>query len=320
MKKIIIILLIVGMVVLVGNRVREHRSEVKPQSEQGSVATGQTVRTLTSGDREREYLLYVPASYDADTAVPLVLFYHGGGGGMYQAAEDYNWQAKADKEGFIVAFMNGTSRLNAKLLNTWNAGNCCQYARDNNVDDVQYTLDVIADIKTLVTIDEKQILATGFSNGGMMAHRLACEIPGTFAAIAAVSGTDNTVTCEAATPISVLHIHAKDDPASLFDGGSGPTFEGSEENVTNFTSVPVTIDRWLERNNIATAPARVVEVPGAYCDLYEENGIQVKVCVTEAGGHTWAGNDTPARKSGAVASQALDATDLAWDFLLNQVH
>jgi polyhydroxybutyrate depolymerase len=61
---------------------------------------------------------------------PLVLFFHGGGGHMEQAASDYGWEEKADKEGFILSFPNGSSRLPRQHLATWNAGECCGYARD----------------------------------------------------------------------------------------------------------------------------------------------------------------------------------------------
>ncbi len=72
-----------------------------------------------------------------------------------------------------------------------------------------------------LSIDPNRIFATGMSNGGMMAFRLACEMSDVFKAIASVAGTDNTVVCKPSKPLSVVHIHARDDDHVLFVGGAG---------------------------------------------------------------------------------------------------
>jgi poly(3-hydroxybutyrate) depolymerase len=89
-------------------------------------------------DGNRKYLLYIPTTYNTKKPAPLVLFFHGGGGHMEQAALDYGWKEKADKERFILAFPNGSSRLPSQRLATWNAGECCGYARDKKVDDMGF--------------------------------------------------------------------------------------------------------------------------------------------------------------------------------------
>ncbi|MDN8872721.1 prolyl oligopeptidase family serine peptidase, partial [Staphylococcus aureus] len=86
----------------------------------------------------------------------------------------------------------------------------------------------------------KRVYATGMSNGGMMAYRLACEASDIFKAIAAVAGTDNTLSCTPAKPISILHIHAKDDDHVLFAGGAGKEAFRDLSQVTEFMSVPKT--------------------------------------------------------------------------------
>jgi polyhydroxybutyrate depolymerase len=320
MKKICVVLLVLVVILAVLVGARQIR-ESKRESQALVLGTpGTYEQTVVSGDRNRQYLLHIPATYTQGAPTPLVLFYHGGGGGMKQAAADYNWIEKSEQAGFIVVFMQGTSRHNTSLLNTWNAGECCAYARDNNIDDVQYTKDVLAAIVTTVTIDTEKIFATGFSNGAMMSHRLACEMSDTFAAIGAVSGTDNTQSCEPTVPISIMHIHAKNDDAAKYDGGSGRTFEDNPERDTDFTSVRTTIDRWLNRNGIMSDATRVLEVPGAVCDRYtDENTVMVELCALDEGGHTWPGSDGAARHSGLVPSQALDATDVLWGFFMEAV-
>ncbi|UOG92313.1 MAG: prolyl oligopeptidase family serine peptidase [Candidatus Thiothrix sulfatifontis] len=279
-----------------------------------STAAEEITRTL---DDQRQYLLYIPSSYQATKPTPLVLFFHGGGGHMQQAANAYGWREKAEQEGFIVAFPNGTSGLRKQhLLATWNAGNCCGFARDEQVDDVGFVKQVLADIKRQVTIDSQRIFATGMSNGGMMSHRLACEMADTFRAIAAVAGTDNTQTCQPSRPIAVLHIHAKDDTHVLFDGGAGEDAFRDVSKVTDFTSVNETISRWVKRNGLNPAPQQERSIPGADLERYAANNhpAQVWLVATETGGHSWPGGK---RVRGKQPSRAIDATDFIWRFFSN---
>ena len=58
-----------------------------------------------------------------------------------------------------------------------------------DVDDVGFIEAVVAEIGTGLELDRQRIFATGMSNGGIMAYRLACESD-LFAAIAPVAGDD----------------------------------------------------------------------------------------------------------------------------------
>jgi polyhydroxybutyrate depolymerase len=142
------------------------------------------------------------------------------------------------------------------------------------------------------------------SNGGMMAYRLACDAPDLFRDVAAVAGTDNTASCAPRRPVSVLHIHARDDDMVLFNGGAGR----DRSAVTDFVSVSDSVAKWVGLNACSTSPKRVLETNGAYCDSYSpcKDGVEVKLCVTETGGHSWPGG-TKVRGS-AAGSSALSAT------------
>ncbi len=275
---------------------------------------------LNVAGAQRFYLVHAPRAYRKGQLYPLILAFHGGGGDSELMAKEeyYHWISKADKEGFIVAFPNGASRVKSGKLATWNAGNCCGYARDEKFDDVDFVREVIRDIQSRFNVDSKKIFATGMSNGGMMSYRLACEMSDTFAAIASVAGTDNYDACQPYQPISIMHIHAKDDGHVLFNGGAGKEAFNDLSKVTDFTSVPETISRWVKRNSCSDAPKRVMEEQGVYCDVYSgcEDGVQVKLCVTETGGHSWPGGETP-RKKAAVPTDVISAVDEIWDFFKN---
>lgn len=284
---------------------------------QAMIGAGDYEYTVMLGDVERRYLIHVPSTYEKQQAMPLVLYYHGGGGNMNHSARAYGWKETADREGFIIAFTNGDSRLPQDKFATWNAGNCCGYARDAKIDDVGYTKVVLKDIESKFSIDTNRIFATGMSNGGIMSYRLACEMADTFRAVASVAGTDGMTTCTPTRPISVLHIHAKDDDHVLFDGGAGTEAFRDLDKVADFLSVGDTIARWVERDHMNPTPKRVLENSGAHCDLYtsSQNSTQVKLCVTETGGHSWPGS-RPVR--GKSPSRAIIANDVIWDFFKNQ--
>ena len=264
----------------------------------------------------RMYRVHVPASYDPARPAPLLVALHGGGGDMNMQANDslYGLLTKSESVGFVAVFPNGFSKFPNGKVATWNAGNCCGAARDRHVDDVGFIRDVVQNLTHQLSIDPNRIFATGMSNGAMMAYRLACEASDVFRAVAPVAGTDNTRQCAPARPVAVIHIHAKDDSHVLFGGGAGPD-SVSLSQVTEYVSVPATVDKWAKLDGCTAAPRRVLEKPGAYCEAYAScsGGAQVQLCVTESGGHSWPGGHKP-RAAGAAPSEAISATDLMWEF------
>ncbi len=294
---------------------RQARQQTQADSNPHMDQAGDYSFTLQHGGLPRKYRVHVPRSYNAGSPAPLLLAFHGGGGNMdYQASdENYGLISKSESAGFVVVFPNGFSKLPSGKFATWNAGNCCADARDRNVDDVGFVRQIIRDVSAQLRIDHKRIYATGMSNGGMMAYRLACEMPDTFAAIAAVAGTDNTTQCKPKSPISILHIHAQNDDRVLYNGGAGRKF-GDVSKVTDFTSVPATVSKWVAHNSCSPTPQRTLSVAGATCDRYApcRGDGSVQLCVTDTGGHSWPGGHKA--RSDEPPSQALSANDVMWTF------
>ncbi len=267
--------------------------------------------------KTRPYLLHLPKGWQQDRKLPVILALHGGGGHMEYMARDelYGLISKSDESGFAVVFPNGFSRFPGGKLATWNAGKCCGGSRDENSDDVGYIRRILKDLPRHFTVDSSRIFAIGMSNGGMMSYRLACEMSGVFKGIASVTGTDNTLVCKPQTPVSILHIHAKNDDHVLFEGGMGDAVRNPAK-VNDFTSVPQTVSMWLEHNQCTPESRRVLQNKGAYCDVHEtcQNQSRVKLCVTKEGGHSWPGGFKPAGRSSESTSKALHANDVIWDF------
>lgn len=281
-------------------------------------APGDYTFTFSHGDIPRYYKVHVPKTYSANKVTPLLFVFHGGGGDMeIQSNEEYYHQiSKSEENGHITIFPNGYSKYKSGKIATWNAGNCCADARDKKIDDVGFVKEILNHATKQLQIDKSKVYSTGMSNGAMMSYRLACEMTDQLAAITAVAGTDNTVTCNPTKPISILHIHAKDDDKVLFYGGSGSSFK-DKSLVTDFVSVPKSISKWVKFNECNPTPKRVLEAEDVTCDEYSEckEGVKVKLCVTESGGHSWPGGKKPSLFfGGASPSKAIKANDVMWDF------
>lgn len=294
-------------------RIRAHRAAQAasaPASAPTSAPTsailpGDHTFTLTWQGETRQWLLHVPTGFQPDRPVAVVYFFHGGGGNMQHGADDklYGQIGSSDRLGHLAVFPNGHGRLKSGKLATWNAGNCCGAARDDGIDDVGFVRAIHAELGKRLKIDPQKVFAAGMSNGGMMAHRLACDASDLFTAITAVAGTDNTRGCQPSRPVSVLHIHARDDERVLFNGGAGQP----SKQVTDFTSVADSTSRWVQRNGCQPTPRTVLQAPGARCVEHEgcQGGSRVRLCVTETGGHSWPGGG---KVLGTRGSQALSAT------------
>jgi polyhydroxybutyrate depolymerase len=101
---------------------------------------------LMSAERERRCIVHVPARCTPDTTHPLVLFFHGGGGTAQSAMDETGWIQKADREGFVVVFPEGTPRHPDRPARfagnpqTWNDGSARTGlgAVEQGIDDVAF--------------------------------------------------------------------------------------------------------------------------------------------------------------------------------------
>lgn len=279
------------------------------------VGPGDHTRTLDFGGRTRSYIVHVPPKYDAKQPIPVVLAFHGGGSNADQMVRFCGLNEKADKERFVAVYPNGTGRLERML--TWNGGNCCAYAMLNKVDDVGFTRSLLDDLTKVVNVDARRVYATGISNGGIMAYRLASELSDRIAAIAPVAGTMGTKTCSPKRPVSVLHFHGTDDRFLPFKGGIG------EKSVAQVVFLPVehSIQSWVKADGCPEKPV-VQDLPKKTDDgttvqqkTYGpgKDRAEVVLLTINGGGHTWPGRDPVVRFLGK-STKNVSANDLMWEF------
>ncbi|MGA2483940.1 MAG: PHB depolymerase family esterase [Candidatus Acidiferrales bacterium] len=259
---------------------------------------GNAPGTIELGGRTRTYFVHVPPGYDGQKALPLVLVLHGGMGSSEGVESLSGMSVKADKEGFLVAYPNGTGRLF-----TWNSGNCCGSAMQNNVDDVGFLSALIDKLERDYAVNPKRVYVTGISNGGMMTYRLACELADKIAAIAPVEGAQN-VDCRPSAPVSVIVFHGTADGLVPFGGGASPFQIGPRRRDT---SVAQAVSFWVNEDGCSPAPEHE-ETSAVHIDTYSgcKNGTAVVLYAIQGGRHKWPGH----RFSGTTVS----ATDLMWSF------
>lgn len=211
---------LVGVLVLLGGCVVD---AVQPQApgpvSPPSATTTTTVSTTTTVEvGRRSVRLYVPASRPTGAGAALVMVLHGYTGDAAEAVDFFGLRPLADLRGFLIAAPQGTADSEGHTF--WNASDACCNFEGSAVDDSDFLSRVIANVVSTQAIDPARVYVVGHSNGGFMAHRLACEHADQVAAIASLAGAlDTDFECKPAKPVSVLQVHGKADATVRYDGG-----------------------------------------------------------------------------------------------------
>lgn len=222
--------------------------------------------------QKREYMVYIPPSYEADEPVPLLMNFHGFGA----SASDYMAYADlrelADSKKFILVYPQGSC---IGGMSHWNP---CPVGGDNKseADDFGFIEAMIDQITSEYQVDMKRIYAAGYSNGGMMAYGLAHYKSELIAAIASVSGTMLDCVGPEVSPKPVVHFHGTADSVIPYEGNS------------YYNSAQAVVDYWVGINNTLNEPT-VSSDNGIDTYLYEpaKDGIAVAHYKFNESDHIW---------------------------------
>lgn len=277
------------------------------------------VGELVHDGLRRTYLVHVGSSCSAEKPAPLVIVLHGGGGTGAGTVKLTNFNAIADREGFIVVYPDGVDRH-------WNDGRGVEWyrAHTENIDDLGFISALIDELSTKLKVDTKRVYVTGISNGGMMSYRLGCELSQRIAGIAPVTASISVNMAKVwspSRPMPVLIIAGTADPLVPWDGGDirfGGRIYGT------VLSVPDTVKFWVEKSGCLAKPMviRLPEVdPTDGTTVRKEvyagcwGGAEVVLYAVEGGGHTWPGGwqYLPERIIGKT-SREFSASEVIWQF------
>ena len=220
-------------------------------------------------DWERCYITHIPESVTVSSTAPLIVELHGWAGSAFETRALTDVTQLADEVGAIVVHAEGILVQNTTLdmggnEESWNAGYCCGDALYHEIDDVGYLREVIARTVEAFPVDEDRIYITGWSNGCMMAQRMALQASDLIAAVACTSGYLSIHEAEGYSPIPVMEIHGFIDENQQYTNTvNWGIVDENRRNLESMQSGAIeNMYDWAEYNGEPTRPKR------AGCDLH----------------------------------------------------
>jgi polyhydroxybutyrate depolymerase len=299
--------------------------DLRAQPAPPALTAGDHTFTLRHENRRRSYIVHLPAAGATGSGRAVVLALHGGGGEAEGFKAYAGLDAVADREGFIVAYPNGSGVLPRRLL-TWNAGECCGYAMNQRIDDVGFAMALVNDLAKRTMLDLGRVYATGHSNGAMMAYRLAAERADRIAAIVPVAAAHSQDAFAPARRVAVLAIHSVDDPRALYNGGLGPPFPGTDVRSPH-RPVTESLERWRRHNGCSDTPKVVRQLSSTSGATAQTatlwhwqgcgSGADVAHWKLTGAGHGWPGATRAATREALIGPPAtiVNAAEEVWKFV-----
>ncbi len=198
-----------------------------------SMAKGYAPRVAHFGG-SRPFEVNVPDNYSAAKPSGLVIALHGFGSSGQNVENYFGLAAVTNEYGLFSVAPNGTMDNEGRRF--WNATPACCNVDHKKVDDEGYLVRLVDLIAKRFSLDPKKIFIIGFSNGGFMAHRMACDQAGRIAAIVSVAGSTypEESSCNPAKPVSMIQVHGTADQTIAYAGGNlrGAPFPGAQKTVS----------------------------------------------------------------------------------------
>ena len=264
-----------------------------------------TSGTIVSSGEKREYILYVPKSYDRARPAPLVISMHGAMNWPSFQMNVSQWNKAADENGFIVVYPAGTGAgPKTWFMHGWQT--------PSRMPDVVFISELIDRLEASYNIDPARIYANGLSNGGGMAFVLSCTLSHRIAAIGAVAAAQILPWswCADTRPVPMIAFHGTGDRVTPYNGGK--VWIAPEP----FPSVPEWAANWARRNRCAPKPlefAMTADVTRrSYTNCAEDATVVLYTIL--GGGHTWPGGEPLAEWLAGPTSRSIDATAQMWAF------
>jgi polyhydroxybutyrate depolymerase len=221
------------------------------------------------------------------------------------------WESIADRKNFLVIYPHGSS-----FPLRWNTS---PGFKIEQIDDVQFILDLLDDLGEIVSVDEDRIYVSGFSNGAAMTDLVACSLADRIAAVGLVQGKGENAPqdCTPTRPVPVIAFFGTEDPLAsteyplwffqLMNLSPDPAYR---------EGVPISewLEGWVTRNGCNPNPQTLPAIGDARGTSYMACADHAEVVIyhIEGGGHTWPGGSN--LPFFGKSSTSVEASELMWDF------
>lgn len=236
-------------------------------------------RFLHSDGVVRDYLLSIPADYDASIATPLVFNLHGNGSNAIEQSFYTSMDERGTARGFIVVTPNGIDgRWDLTAPST----------------DFTFLNDLRRYLGATLCIDDDRTFSTGMSLGGAMTSALACR---------AEMGLDGIATVTAMLPACA----PGERPIPTL------SFHGTADAIVPYGPVEGVVATWAARNG-CTTPRQFRIEPDIVRHKYRgcDRRSSTVLYTVEGGGHTWPDGLIDLPQFGPT-TRTINATDLILD-------
>lgn len=267
-------------------------------------ASNRSNGSLVRSGQERDYLLYVPRTYDPSKPTPLVISMHGAA--MWGAAqkETSQWNRVADVQGFIVVYPSGATGSGPRMWHTERGAGPMM--------DVDFISALIDTLEVTYNIDASRIYANGISNGGGMAFVLSCLLSNRIAAVGMVAAAQMLPFgwCTDRRAVPMIAFHGTADPQVPYNGGQTWVAPVRFPNVRAWTA------KWASRNRCAPNPIDSAVAKDVSRRAYTgcADDAEVVLYTVQGGGHTWPGGTPLPKWFTGSTSRSIDATSEMWAF------
>ena len=233
-----------------------------------------TTYKMTSASLSREYIMYIPSSYDPSKPYRLVFNFHCMGSSDTQCAnsDGYYW-LKAQDTGNTTIFVAPQGYTDSM---PWRS------------DDKDHTFfdDMLKLFKSELCIDVSRVFAIGFSFGGMETYSLSVDHQKDLRAAVGIAPANYNIYVPTKThaPIAWMQTTGMSDTTCPWINGSSTT-QGSkyiaiEHGTDNGCTVPSTIPTWTSGNHLCVDftgckegyPTKICTFNGPHTDISTESG------------------------------------------------
>lgn len=228
-----------------------------------------TAKEFTWDGISREYIEYVPSTYNSNQPTAVLFMLHGLRDSMEWKLEMSGMLPFADQYGWIIIVpqaLNASISLMGQTIeigSMWNAGMNISVmgmtlSPNSDVDDCGFLIGLLESVKESYNIHNDSVFFSGISMGGFMCQRIAIEHSNVVNAIASVSGTiaNGISTSLPETAVDIMHIHGTNDNVVTYDGA-----DFSFEPFGTFNiglSAEATVEYWRNVNQCNSEPRSYV--------------------------------------------------------------